>query len=281
MTKEDYVEQVSKDSPAPQEQPFHIVLIDLVQMFQARKIQCVEKPLEGGDTELKFVALSYRWGEVQETALDIQLDYLATITSFDLDDLCHLCERIAQEPDLQSLNYVWVDAICVDQANYERRKATIHHMSAIYEKATYILAVPDLHKRHVQALSEAHFEALWYMEAHNDYIYHLLHQDTDQLDQLDHAFLTTIGVPDDPQLRHKLLKHYFADGLTTYRPSNWPYDSMEVLDHVYQENQVACAKGNDKSDYQRWLDDGEDDQALLTVTSSKGSWRQQIYVWET
>ncbi|CAO3601280.1 unnamed protein product [Absidia cylindrospora] len=270
MTKED---QVSKDSPAPQEDAFQVVLIDLAQTFQARKIQCVEKPLEG-DTALEFVALSYRWGEVQETALDIQLDYLATITSFDLDDLYHLCERIAQEPDLQSLNYVWVDAICVDQANLQRRKATIHHMSAIYEKATYILAVPDLHKRHVQAISEAHLEALWYMETHNDYIYHLLHEDTDQLDQLDHAFLTTIGAPDDPQLRHKLLKHtdYFADGFTTYRPSHWPYDSMEVLDHVYQQSQVAT----DKSDYQRWLDDGQVTAPLFT---SKGqmSWRQQIY----
>ncbi|ORZ06405.1 hypothetical protein BCR42DRAFT_496279 [Absidia repens] len=288
MTVEDHVEQVSKEL---HEQPFQVILIDLAKTFQERKIQCVEKPLE--EDELSFVALSYRWGEVQETAIDIQLDYLATITSFDLDNLYHLCEMMAQEPDLQSINYVWVDAICVDQANYERRKATIHQMSNIYEKATYILAVPDLHKRHVQSISEAHFEMVWYIETHNDYIYHLLHESKDTLDELDNAFLSNIGAPDDPAIRQQLLENtdYFADGFTSFRPSDWPYNSMEILDKAYQESQVSGAdttagnNNNDDSDYQRWLDGGDTSNQetscpLMPITSQgrmESSWRQQIY----
>ncbi|CAO3651884.1 unnamed protein product [Cunninghamella blakesleeana] len=43
------------------------------------------------------------------------------------------------------MQYLWVDAISVDQHDYARKKETILKMSDIYKMATYVLAVPDLH----------------------------------------------------------------------------------------------------------------------------------------
>ncbi|ORZ07330.1 hypothetical protein BCR42DRAFT_152521 [Absidia repens] len=157
MTKDDSMEhliQACDGALQPQlEEPFQIVLVDIDIAANHGAIICVEKPLELNAEELNFVALSYRWGELQEQVIDTHLDYLATITSFDLDDLFKLCKMMTFEPDMESIQYLWVDAICVDQTNYERRKATIHRMSEIYEKATYILAVPDLHKQHLMNVS--------------------------------------------------------------------------------------------------------------------------------
>ncbi|ORY97005.1 hypothetical protein BCR42DRAFT_497406 [Absidia repens] len=113
-------------------------------------IHCVKKPLEEND--LKFVALSYRWGELHETLIDTGVGYTATITSFDLNDFYRLCEMMTIESDTKHINYVWVDAICVDQSP-AKRKATIHQMSNIYDRATYILAVPDLHVTYLKGVS--------------------------------------------------------------------------------------------------------------------------------
>ncbi|ORZ04098.1 hypothetical protein BCR42DRAFT_289356, partial [Absidia repens] len=89
----------------------------------------------------KYVALSYRWGELHETLVDTGVGYTASITSFHLDDFYKLCYTMTLESDTKDIKYLWVDAICVDQNNPVRRKATIYQMSNIYDRATYILAV--------------------------------------------------------------------------------------------------------------------------------------------
>ncbi|ORZ04093.1 hypothetical protein BCR42DRAFT_444316 [Absidia repens] len=111
----------------------------LLDAASRRVIRCVKKPLE--ENNLEFVALSYRWGELHETHIDTGVGYTASITSFALDDFYRLCEMMTVESDTMHIDYVWVDAICVDQSP-AKRKATIYQMSNIYDRATYILAVP-------------------------------------------------------------------------------------------------------------------------------------------
>ncbi|ORZ04121.1 hypothetical protein BCR42DRAFT_199954 [Absidia repens] len=113
-------------------------------------IHCVKKTLE--DDDLEFVALSYRWGELHETLIYTGVGYTASVTSFALDDFYELCYMMTLEPDLTDIKYMWVDAICVDQRP-SKRKAIIYQMSNIYERATYILAVPDLHLTYLKEIS--------------------------------------------------------------------------------------------------------------------------------
>ncbi|CAO3601273.1 unnamed protein product [Absidia cylindrospora] len=245
MTKDDPVERrpqesTNNDTQQEQQKPFQIVLVDIEKGAQL-DLHCVEKPLEVSAKELSFVALSYRWGELLETTIDTQLDYLATITSFNLYDLYKLCFMMTYEPDLKHIKYVWVDAICVDQTNNERRKATIHQMSNIYEKATYILAVPDLHMRHLMAISRENDNIMENSFEFSKYIFYLIQKNTDQLQLLDDAFLDKIKVPKDRTLRQLLAKctPYLADGFTTFQQQHvhdieQPEDVLDLLCEIYQ-----------------------------------------------
>jgi hypothetical protein len=73
----------------------------------------------------------------------------------------------------------------VDQSNYERRKATIYQMTNIYNRAKYILAVPDLHLSHVAKTSESNSTNFEYTSTHDELIFRLLHGNSDQLIQID------------------------------------------------------------------------------------------------
>ncbi|ORZ07393.1 hypothetical protein BCR42DRAFT_495953 [Absidia repens] len=250
MTKDEPVEhlfqELACDDPQQQQQqqeqkPFHVVLIDIEKTAELESVHCVEKPLEGDIEELSFVALSYRWGELQEQSIDTKCGYIASITSFALDDFYSLCRAMMKEPDLKSIKYVWVDAICVDQTNYERRKATIHQMSNIYEKATYILAVPDLHKQHLTNVSQANehiMENLYY--CHNLYIYYLIQGNTEKLTQLDGEFLDEIKLPKDPMLRRMLKKytHCFMDGFTKNTDRHFYAQPSQLVALLYDISQA-------------------------------------------
>ncbi|KAI9303664.1 hypothetical protein BJ944DRAFT_268030, partial [Cunninghamella echinulata] len=119
---------------------FEITLIDINETY-GKRIHTVKKNLY--EEGLKYICISYRWGELEEW-YEQTVDYLAHITSFDKTDLLLLCDCIQREPDLKDINYLWIDAICVNQVNKEERKATIRKMSEIYQIAMYILAVPDM-----------------------------------------------------------------------------------------------------------------------------------------
>ncbi|KAI9300523.1 hypothetical protein BJ944DRAFT_291634 [Cunninghamella echinulata] len=81
-----------------------------------------------------------------------------------------LCTYIWNESDLKEIQYLWIDAISVDQQNHERKKETILKMSEIYKKAAYILAVPDLHFRYLWN-NPANKEILELIEKYNEVIY--------------------------------------------------------------------------------------------------------------
>ncbi|ORZ07411.1 hypothetical protein BCR42DRAFT_442739 [Absidia repens] len=195
------------------EKPFHIVLVD-INKAKNRVIHCVEWPLdESNDEDLKYVALSYRWGEWQETLIDTKVGYTASITSFDLEDFYNLCGTMAGDPDLCSIRYVWVDAICMDQVNHERRKATIYQMSNIYERAAYILAVPDLHSTYLRNAMLKNKDIMDYSRRYSEYLYHLIHGNYENLKAIDERFLDDCGIPNDTALRELLTKKtdHFAE----------------------------------------------------------------------
>ncbi|ORZ05279.1 hypothetical protein BCR42DRAFT_456953 [Absidia repens] len=242
MTKDDIDEQQAEDKQSDTKRPFHVVLVDIKKAGFEKEIQCIEKPLEGTD-DLKFVALSYRWGEVQEVTVDTQVGYTARITSFDIESFYGLCWNMAQERDLQHMEYVWVDAICVDQVNHARRKETIYHMTEIYERANYILAVPDMHLEYLKNVHRMNADIIESIRVDSHYIYYLLLGKMDELIELDHAFLKSVSAPDDPHWRCLLTNYtdHFADGFMTRKLHLGAYDALRSLDHIYDSHCATVA----------------------------------------
>ncbi|CAO3600987.1 unnamed protein product [Absidia cylindrospora] len=272
MTKDDPVEELTSDGTQQPQKPFQVILID-IEKASRHHIHCVEKPLEGDTEELSFVALSYRWGEVQESIIDTQLGYIATITSFALNDFYRLCHMMKKEPDLQHIKYVWVDAICVDQTNYERRKATIHKMSNIYEKATFILAVPDLHSEHLQNVYTEHRNFIQFHFDFDEYIYHLIQGNTAQLHHLDSTFLDDDYVPKDRTLRQLLATctTFLANGFTDLEDHNYyrdePGEALDLLCEIYHASLPTPDETLDliklETQKQDVHDDDDDPESLL------------------
>ncbi|ORZ06417.1 hypothetical protein BCR42DRAFT_427113 [Absidia repens] len=241
MTREDQVEQCFEqlscnDRQQQPQKPLHIVLVDIKKTEKSGKIHCVEKSLED---DLKYVALSYRWGELQETLVDTGVGYIASITSFDIKDFIQLCKLISLESDLKHMDYVWVDAICVNQTNHAQRKATIYQMSNIYEKANYILAVPDLNLQHLKDTNTKNNNVIEGSSKYYDYIYHLIHGNTEQLTALDENFFKHWNIT--PSTRKWLINHtnFFTPGFMKQRQHSIGYSSEEALDHIYQVSQAS------------------------------------------
>ncbi|CAO3593676.1 unnamed protein product [Absidia cylindrospora] len=244
MTKNEQVEQgfgelPCNDTQQKQQKLFHIILVDLKKVVKTGDIVCVEKPLE--EQGLKYVALSYRWGELQETQVDTKLGYIASITSFDLNDFITLCRWISLESDLRYMDYVWVDAICVDQTNYERRRATIYQMSNIYDRAAHILAVPDLNLQHLMDTSTMNKKIIQGSNTYRDYIYHLIQGNTKELVEFDEELLSDLGLPTGTRKWLTKYTDHFMEGFMAYRQHDVSKRNVkdEALDHIYQVSQTV------------------------------------------
>ncbi|CAO3600978.1 unnamed protein product [Absidia cylindrospora] len=138
--------------------------------------------------------------------------------------------------ELKHIKYVWVDAICVDQHNPVRRKETIYQMSNIYDRAAYILAVPDLHLAYLKGVSPATQDII---ENSNEYgadIYHLINQNKSQLDSLEEKFLNDAQVPEDPPALRQLLltytDHFAQSFMSGEKRHDDLYCPMLALDHI-------------------------------------------------
>ncbi|CAO3588628.1 unnamed protein product [Absidia cylindrospora] len=217
--------------------PFQVVLVDIEMAAKEKVIHCVKKPLD--QERLTFVALSYRWGELHETLIDTKVGYMASITSFDLHDFNRLCYMMTKEADLANIKYVWVDAICVDQRP-SKRKATIYQMSNIYDRATYILAVPDLHLTYLKRISIKYHDIIEGSNTYRNDIYHLIQGNTAQLAALEEAFLNDANVPNDPPALRQLLLDYtdhFAPSFMTYQKHDNGYCPVRALDHICQASE--------------------------------------------
>ncbi|KAI8099285.1 uncharacterized protein BX664DRAFT_320921 [Halteromyces radiatus] len=164
--------------------PFDIILVDIQKTAEEERVCCEKIKLLGAQA-VNFIALSYRWGELDEQVTPVTDDYCARIISFDLNDFFRLCWRILNEPDLKDIKYAWVDAICVDQGNDRRKKATIYRMTDIYKNATYIVAVPDLHMRSLIAIRDLNARMRKQIQKYRWYLYHFIHGNTQELCRLD------------------------------------------------------------------------------------------------
>lgn len=121
---------------------FNIILVDIDKFIQGFDICCVKKDMYKKD--IKYICISYRWGVLQKWSINTP-DYIAYVTSFDKNIFIKLCKCIKTNLDLCKIRYLWIDGICVNQQNEDKKRETIKNMKKIYEKSTYILAIPDLH----------------------------------------------------------------------------------------------------------------------------------------
>ncbi|ORZ05460.1 hypothetical protein BCR42DRAFT_496722 [Absidia repens] len=181
------VESLSCNDTQPS--PFHIVLVDIKKAAEEKEIVCLKRPLLSDDNDLNYVALSYRCGEYQETLIDTELGYMASVTAFRLNDFYFLCRLMTLDPDMQHIKYVWVDAICIDQTNVEHKRATLHHMSDIYHHANTFLAVPDLHLRGYLETNPFRNISPENPSAFFTTMYHVIHGHKDQVLALEAAWL--------------------------------------------------------------------------------------------
>ncbi|KAF2791852.1 HET-domain-containing protein, partial [Melanomma pulvis-pyrius CBS 109.77] len=82
--------------------------------------------------QTEYTALSYVWGDATQTQ-SIQLGYhqLPTITTNLERALRHLRDRTSER-------ILWVDAICINQSDWEERLSQVEQMSSVYEKAVEV-----------------------------------------------------------------------------------------------------------------------------------------------
>ncbi|CAO3651557.1 unnamed protein product [Cunninghamella blakesleeana] len=156
------------------------------------------------DSNLKYIAISYRWGETEEQLVKTQ-DYTAHIISFHLTHLIWLCKYINHEPDLKDIPYLWIDAISIDQQNHARKKETILKMNQIYKKASYILAVPDLHKWHLLD-NTANKEMINLIKKYRDIIHHDIYNNA-------HPFKLTSSNIEDLAKHTNIDHHYYYSAI--------------------------------------------------------------------
>ncbi|KAI8079848.1 uncharacterized protein BX664DRAFT_388822 [Halteromyces radiatus] len=188
--------EISKWFKPNEKEPFNIVLVDIQKTAEENRVCCEEVELLGG-LLVDYIALSYRWGELDEQFVPATDDYYAQITSFHLDDFYRLCRRMLNEPDLKEIKYVWVDAICIDQGDDHRKKAIIYRMTDIYLNATYIVAVPDLHKESLITVSNSDKRMYEQVQNNRWYIYHFIHENIEDLYRLDDDWRYMLNNPSD------------------------------------------------------------------------------------
>ncbi|ORZ11555.1 hypothetical protein BCR42DRAFT_469313 [Absidia repens] len=184
---------IMRKPPSPEH--VDIVLVNIKKAAEERYIYCEKKSLDDGPA---YVALSYRWGELDEQMVAATDDYHARIVSFKLDDFFTLCQAMQHEPDLQHIDYVWVDAFCVDQEHVDKRRATIYRMTDIYLGARVILAVPDLHASHLSASTTANRDVMQLITKYRRYLYCLLDGSPEAeraRAKIDHAWMDKLGIP--------------------------------------------------------------------------------------
>ncbi|ORZ08201.1 hypothetical protein BCR42DRAFT_495648 [Absidia repens] len=281
MTKDDPAVHLVEDtvsSDTRMQRPFHIVLIDIKKVVEEGEIHCVEKSLDAVD--LRFVALEYGDGngDIDETTVDTDLGYVASVTAFGLDDFYTLCKMMTRECDLKFINYVWVDTICVDQTNYQRRKMTIYRMNDIYEKASFIVVVPDLHLSCLLESDKKAGEIIRHTMANSQYIYHLILENTDQLIKLDEEWLDSMDVPKDPAFRQPLIKYtnQFMDVLLNHK-SHGPGSTTIDSEKTSVDDAHDCIK--EKQLHKGSISSNEFSLEDLTIKQSNKENESVLYDW--
>ncbi|KAF7722193.1 hypothetical protein EC973_003547 [Apophysomyces ossiformis] len=111
-----------------------IVLLDT--LSDLNDIKCISVPFDEDVPE--YYAVSYRWGVHPEWKAQTP-NYDASITSISQENLIKLCLLYQRK-----IRYLWIDVVCINQADKKHRKMAIKNMDNFYRQAKRIIAVPDL-----------------------------------------------------------------------------------------------------------------------------------------
>ncbi|KAI0142238.1 heterokaryon incompatibility protein-domain-containing protein [Xylariaceae sp. FL1272] len=87
----------------------------------------------------KYSALSYVWG-VNTASHEIALDYRPVLVGQNLYNFCfYLTQEFWEYGPPDIWNYIWVDALCIDQNNLMERNQQVAMMDTIYSNAVVVI----------------------------------------------------------------------------------------------------------------------------------------------
>ncbi|KAH7072130.1 heterokaryon incompatibility protein-domain-containing protein, partial [Paraphoma chrysanthemicola] len=119
--------------PLP-DSPRHIRLLEILQGDFGQHVICTLSTWEF-DNAPPYVAISYTWGDPKST------------TDITVNERCMLvrknCEYALQQVFHNIKNhrqYVWLDAICIDQSNIRERGHQVAFMGELYKKSSQVFA---------------------------------------------------------------------------------------------------------------------------------------------
>jgi len=119
--------------------PREIRLINLRYGEDDDQIQCslVRHHLDVPSPDIKYAALSYVWGDPNDTAMILCDGQLLEIRENLHSLLWHIREFVEWEP--QTTEFFWADAICINQADEEEKSQQIRLMQEIYYRADTVI----------------------------------------------------------------------------------------------------------------------------------------------
>lgn len=142
---------------APLAQPSDFRLIEVIPAPSTDEIICTRvhvRSLDGADSQTPYTALSYTWGDPEDT-VPIRLDGKRFHVTRNLDSALRrfrddvtttdsLDPKPLQESSRDSApwpsNLLWVDALSIDQSNNAEKSAQVTRLPQIYTSATAIFA---------------------------------------------------------------------------------------------------------------------------------------------
>ena len=101
-------------------------------------LQCslVVRPLDNGE---EYCAHSYVWGDVGQTVL-ISVNGLPMMVTENLLEVLNEIPRINDVKGVRTVQYHWIDAICIDQLNVAEKNVQVGRMGEIYKNAVRVVA---------------------------------------------------------------------------------------------------------------------------------------------
>lgn len=115
----------------------------LVDQGKFRLIDVHEKRLVAVRGSVKYLALSYVWGQAMQAYSSTHEDTASTLhesrmgdnVSLDMKPLPRTIRDAVRLTEMIGERYIWVDALCIDQTDNNDRGIIVRHMSAIYSNA--------------------------------------------------------------------------------------------------------------------------------------------------
>ncbi|CAO3652142.1 unnamed protein product [Cunninghamella blakesleeana] len=229
------------------------MLVDIANTWEYMDVKCVKRNMY--DEKLKYITLSYRWGELNEQLVKTP-DYTAHVTSFDVELLIDVCYCIKYNPDFRRIPYLWIDAISVDQHDRLRKKETVLKMSDIYKKATYILAIPDLYWNYLSK-NIANQEVIELIYKHRDRIHQEIgHSSTDSMyntnNTISNSTQDTKNQNDELKRAYQFLA-YLIDGWSNRA---WVISEYQIAKEKFQQHGaplkytfISLLRGNGRMEF--------------------------------